>query len=121
MAQAELGLASPVGAPPQAGRPGGRALVWPGIAFGLALAAYVADVAMHPLDLTFRFFDLNIYNHAGLLVRHAPDGAVHLAFPAWRAVPLHAVRRARVRGRLAAALGGAEVADDRGQLRGDGC
>ena len=27
---------------------------------------------MHPLHLTFRFFDLNIYNHAGLLVRHAP-------------------------------------------------
>ncbi len=58
--------------PAETGRPGGRALAWAGIAFWLALAAYVADVAMHPLLLSFRFFDLNIYNHAGLLVRHAP-------------------------------------------------
>src|ERR1700722_2493254 len=71
MAQAGLGLASPVDAP-ESGQPSGRALAWAGIAFGLALAAYVADVAMHPLHLSFRFFDLNIYNHAGLLVRHAP-------------------------------------------------
>jgi alpha-1,2-mannosyltransferase len=56
----------------ETGRPGRRALAWAGIAFWLALAAYVADVVMHPLLLSFRFFDLNIYNHAGLLVRHAP-------------------------------------------------
>lgn len=72
MAQAGLGLASPAGAAPDSARRGGRPLAWAGIAFGLALAAYVVDVAMHLLHFSFRFFDLNIYNHAGLLVRHAP-------------------------------------------------
>lgn len=70
--QSEPGPVSPAGAPTETGRPGGRALAWAGIAFGLAAAAYVADVALHPLSLTFRFFDLNIYNQAGLLVRHDP-------------------------------------------------
>lgn len=67
-----VGLASPVEAPAETGRPGGRALARAAIAFALALAAYLADVRMHPLHITFRFFDLNIYNHAGLLVRQAP-------------------------------------------------
>ncbi len=69
---AALARTSPAGPPPEADRPGGRALAWAGLAFGLALIAYVADVTMHPLHFTFRFFDLNIYNHAGLLVRHDP-------------------------------------------------
>jgi alpha-1,2-mannosyltransferase len=60
------------GAPHGTGPLSGRALAWAGVAFGLALAAYIADVALHPFSLTFRFFDLNIYNHAGLLVRHDP-------------------------------------------------
>jgi len=70
--RSEPGLVSPAVAPPATGRPGGRALAWAGVAFGLSLAAYVADIALHPFSLTFRFFDLNIYNHAGLLVRYAP-------------------------------------------------
>jgi alpha-1,2-mannosyltransferase len=68
----EPGPADPAGAPHGTGPLGGRALAWAGLAFGVALATYVADVALHPFSLTFRFFDLNIYNQAGLLVRHAP-------------------------------------------------
>lgn len=70
--QSEPAAISPAGALPEARPPGRRALAWAAAAFGLAFAAYVADVALHPLSLTFRFFDLNIYNHAGLLVRQAP-------------------------------------------------
>jgi alpha-1,2-mannosyltransferase len=70
--RSEPGLLSPAGAPPETSQPARRALAWAGVAFGLSLAAYVADIALHPLSLTFRFFDLNIYNHAGLLVRHDP-------------------------------------------------
>jgi alpha-1,2-mannosyltransferase len=58
--------------PPVTSQPARRALAWTALAFGLSLTAYVADVALHPLHFTFRFFDLNIYNHAGLLVRHDP-------------------------------------------------
>lgn len=64
---------NPASAPPDTGQPGERrALAWAGVAFALSLAAYVADVALHPFSLTFRFFDLNIYNHAGLLALHSP-------------------------------------------------
>jgi alpha-1,2-mannosyltransferase len=74
MARAESGLAPMVEAqPPAGGRPGWRPLAWAAAAFALALAAYVADVATHPIRLTLGWFDLNIYNHAGLIVRHAPD------------------------------------------------
>ena len=50
-----------------------RALVWAAAAFALALGAWVADIATHPIDLTLGWFDLNIYNHAGLITRHATD------------------------------------------------
>src|SRR6202046_3886853 len=50
-----------------------RRLATAAVAFALALAAYVADVATHPLKLTLDWFDLNIYNHAGLITRHAPS------------------------------------------------
>jgi alpha-1,2-mannosyltransferase len=97
MAQAKPGLARPAGAQPSggpqpaggarlatrpqpgagprpaAGRRGRTALAWAAAAFGVALAAYVAVVATHPMKLTLSWFDLNIYNHAGLIVRHAPD------------------------------------------------
>ncbi len=74
MARAESGLAPMVEAqPPADGRRGWRPLAWAAAAFALALAAYVADVATHPIRLTLGWFDLNIYNHAGLIVRHAPD------------------------------------------------
>jgi alpha-1,2-mannosyltransferase len=85
MARAESGLTTtagarpaggtqPAGGPPPAGRrPRRRALAWATAAFAAALAAYAADVASHPIKLTLGWFDLNIYNHAGLIVRHAPD------------------------------------------------
>jgi len=73
MARAESGLATKAGAQRARSRAGGRALAWSAAAFALALAAYVADVATHPIRLTLGWFDLNIYNHAGLIVRHAPD------------------------------------------------
>jgi alpha-1,2-mannosyltransferase len=61
---------NPLGRREQRGR---RQLATAAVAFGLALAAYVADVATHPLKLTLDWFDLNIYNHAGLITRHAPS------------------------------------------------
>ena len=74
MARAESGLAPMVEAQqPAGGRPAWRPLAWAAAAFALALAAYAADVATHPVRLTLGWFDLNIYNHAGLIVRHAPD------------------------------------------------
>ena len=72
MLQAEPGLAGPASAHPAGGRRGRQALALAGAAFGLALAAYVADIATHPLHLTLTWFDLNIYNNAGLITRHAP-------------------------------------------------
>jgi alpha-1,2-mannosyltransferase len=74
MARAESGLAPTAEAQqPARGRPGRRPLACAAAAFALALAAYAADVATHPIKLTLGWFDLNIYNHAGLIVRHAPD------------------------------------------------
>jgi alpha-1,2-mannosyltransferase len=73
MAWAESGVGSAPEARPAGGRPGGRALPWSAAAFVFALAAYAVDVATHPINLTLGWFDLNIYNQAGLIVRHAPD------------------------------------------------
>jgi alpha-1,2-mannosyltransferase len=73
MASAESDLAVTATAPPAAPRAARRALIWAAAGFGLMLAAYVADVAAHPIDSTLGWFDLNIYNHAGLITRHAPD------------------------------------------------
>ncbi len=72
MIRAEPGLARPAGTPAVGARRSRQALAWAVAAFGLALAAYVVDVATHPLGLTLGWFDLNIYNHAGLITRHAP-------------------------------------------------
>ena len=72
MAQAGLGLRNPVQTRPASVRRGGWTLGLAAAAFGIALAAYVADVATHRLGLTLDWFDLNIYNHAGLITRHAP-------------------------------------------------
>jgi alpha-1,2-mannosyltransferase len=72
MAQAGLGLSDRLGTGPAGARRGGLALACCAAAFGLALAAYLADVAAHPLGLTLDWFDLNIYNHAGLIARRAP-------------------------------------------------
>ncbi|HEV2242488.1 MAG TPA: glycosyltransferase 87 family protein [Streptosporangiaceae bacterium] len=39
--------------------------------FALAMAAYVADLAVHPGRL-LAWYDLNVYNHAGLIARNFP-------------------------------------------------
>jgi alpha-1,2-mannosyltransferase len=39
--------------------------------FALAMAAYVADLAVHPGRL-LGWYDLNVYNHAGLIARNFP-------------------------------------------------
>jgi alpha-1,2-mannosyltransferase len=72
MAQARLGLRNPVSTRFAGTQRGGRALAFGAAAFVVALGAYVADVATHPIALTLGWFDLNIYNHAGLITRHAP-------------------------------------------------
>jgi alpha-1,2-mannosyltransferase len=72
MAWAQSELATTVAVQPARTRPSRRALIWAAAGFGLALAAYLTDVATHPIDLTLGWFDLNIYNHAGLITRHDP-------------------------------------------------
>jgi alpha-1,2-mannosyltransferase len=72
MAQAGVGLRSPVGIRPARVRRARWALGFAAAVFAIALAAYVADVATHRLGLTLDWFDLNIYNHAGLITRHDP-------------------------------------------------
>jgi alpha-1,2-mannosyltransferase len=41
-------------------------------AFAVALAAYLADVAGHPRGQVLDWYDLNVYNHAGLIARSLP-------------------------------------------------
>jgi len=73
MAWAPSDVATTAAVRPARTRPRRRALIWAAAGFGLALAAYLTDVATHPIDLTLGWFDLNIYRHAGLIIRHAPD------------------------------------------------
>ncbi|HTW00367.1 MAG TPA: glycosyltransferase 87 family protein [Streptosporangiaceae bacterium] len=73
MAWAQSDVATSVAVQPARARPRRRALIWAATAFALALGAWVADIATHPIDLTLGWFDLNIYNHAGLITRHATD------------------------------------------------
>jgi alpha-1,2-mannosyltransferase len=93
MAQAQPAPAQP--APAQPGlashisvQPSSRRQAWilaaAAAMFGLALAAYAADVAGHPLRMTLTWFDLNIYNNAGLITRHAHAKA---SLYAWQFVP----------------------------------
>jgi alpha-1,2-mannosyltransferase len=72
MAQAGVGLRNPVGVQPARVRRARWALGFAAAVFAIALAAYAADVATHRLGLTLDWFDLNIYNHAGLITRHDP-------------------------------------------------
>jgi alpha-1,2-mannosyltransferase len=72
MAQAGVGLRHPVRTAPARVRRARWALGIAAAVFGIALGAYVADVVTHRLGLTLDWFDLNIYNHAGLITRHDP-------------------------------------------------
>ena len=78
----------------------------------LALAAYLAELAWHPGPM-LDWYDLNVYNHAGLIARSLPRQLY-----AWQLQPgikfTYTPFAARgLRRLLAAALGGAAVADDR--------
>jgi alpha-1,2-mannosyltransferase len=64
------GLARPSGAGPVS-RLRGWALPVAAAVFALAIAAYVADLASHPGQL-LGWYDLNVYNHAGLIARNLP-------------------------------------------------
>jgi alpha-1,2-mannosyltransferase len=73
-----MAQAGPGSADCAATRPAGRsldrrALFLAAALFALAAAGYVADVAFHPLRMTLTWFDLNIYNDAGLVTRHATN------------------------------------------------
>ncbi len=69
MVLAGPGLARASGAGP-ASRRRGWALAVAAAAFALATAAYLADAAGHPGMLNW--YDLNVYNHAGLIARTSP-------------------------------------------------
>jgi alpha-1,2-mannosyltransferase len=58
-----------------------RALVIAAVLAGLALAAYIADVALHPL-IAVDWYDLHVYNDAGLIARHTPA-----TLYTWRLIP----------------------------------
>jgi alpha-1,2-mannosyltransferase len=47
------------------------ALLLAAASFAIALYLYVEDVRSHPLDLMLSWFDLRVYNAAGLLVLHS--------------------------------------------------
>jgi alpha-1,2-mannosyltransferase len=42
------------------------------LVFALALAAYLADMIVHPPGKMLDWYDLNVYNHAGLIARTSP-------------------------------------------------
>ncbi len=73
MAEATPAPADGAARRPTDGRLHRRALVLAGGLFALAVAGYAADVAFHPLRMTLTWFDLNIYNDAGLVTRHATN------------------------------------------------
>jgi len=78
MVLAGPGLARASGAGPAAPRRR-WALPVAAAAFALALAAYLAVVAAHPQLLSW--YDLNVYNHAGLIARSAPGRLYTWALP----------------------------------------
>ncbi len=55
------------------GADGRRTVLVGGAVLALALAAYLAEVAAHPLHEMLTWFDLRVYVAAGQAVRHAPD------------------------------------------------
>jgi glycosyl transferase family 87 len=83
--------------------PGRLALVVGGAALAVALAAYLAEVAAHPLHEMLTWFDLRVYAAAGQTARHAPAALyarqmvpgfqftytpfAALVFAAWAGVP----------------------------------
>jgi len=72
MALARPGLKRASGTPPQSSP---RAWAFPLAAAlcALALAAYLADMIVHPQGNMLDWYDLNVYNHAGLIARTSPD------------------------------------------------
>jgi alpha-1,2-mannosyltransferase len=71
MVLAEPGLARVSGAGP-ASRRRGWALWAAAAACALAVAAYLAELAWHPVPM-LNWYDLNVYDHAGLIARTLPQ------------------------------------------------
>jgi alpha-1,2-mannosyltransferase len=71
MVLAGLGLARVGGAGPASRR---RGWTWPAaaVACALSLAAFLAEMAWHP-GQTLNWYDLNVYDHAGLIARSVPS------------------------------------------------
>jgi alpha-1,2-mannosyltransferase len=71
MALARPGLKRASGTGPQ---PSPRAWALPvaAVVCALALAAYLADLFLHPAGKMLDWYDLNVYNDAGLIARHSP-------------------------------------------------
>jgi alpha-1,2-mannosyltransferase len=70
MVLAEPGLARASGAGP-ASRRRGWILPAAAVACALSLAAYLAEMAWHPAQM-LNWYDLNVYDHAGLIARSLP-------------------------------------------------
>ncbi len=71
MALARPGLKRASGTGPQSS-PRAWALPVAAIVCALALAAYLADLFLHPAGKMLDWYDLNVYNDAGLIARHSP-------------------------------------------------
>jgi alpha-1,2-mannosyltransferase len=71
MALARPGLKRASGTGPQSS-PRAWALPVAAVVCVLALAAYLADLFLHPAGRMLDWYDLNVYNDAGLIARHSP-------------------------------------------------
>jgi alpha-1,2-mannosyltransferase len=71
MALARPGLKRASGTPPQSS-PRAWALPVAAAVCALALAAYLADMLLHPPGKMLDWYDLNVYNDAGLVIRRTP-------------------------------------------------
>jgi alpha-1,2-mannosyltransferase len=72
MVRIEPGLAAPAAVRAAGKRRDGLVLVVAAGALAAALGGYLADVLTHPLPDMLTWFDLNVYNHAGQIVRSSP-------------------------------------------------
>ena len=86
-------------APDRGTRPDRRRLF-----FLISLTAYLTDAVVHPA-FVLNWYDLNVYNDAGLITRQLPFYLYIWQLSVERQVHLHAVRRDHLRGRVATSAG----------------
>lgn len=72
MVRAEPSLASPAREARERARRHGLILAAAAAVLAAALAAYVADMLTHPHAAILNWYDLNVYNHGGLIARRSP-------------------------------------------------